>query len=165
MIYDLILVGSGFASIFFAHKALDTGQVNRILILERGRFHDWEWQARTRQNSLPDDHYSQLMTASGRPGKTWIFNVGVGGGANCWWANPMRFHPNDFRVRSLYGVGVDWPLSYDDLEIYYAEAEAIMEVSGDDESGSLFPRSSPYPQPRHRFSSFARMLKDRYPDQ
>ncbi|OFV96102.1 MAG: hypothetical protein A3F68_04585 [Acidobacteria bacterium RIFCSPLOWO2_12_FULL_54_10] len=31
---------------------------------------------------------------------------------------------------STYGVGADWPLSYDDLEPFYAEAEGVMQVSG-----------------------------------
>lgn len=165
MSFDLIVVGSGFASVFFVRKALETGRIRNALILERGRHHDWEWQARNQRNAQPDDHFSSLMTTSGRPGKEWIFNVGVGGGSNCWWANPMRFHPDDFRLRSLYGVGADWPIGYDALERYYTEAEAIMEVSGDDESATLFPRSAPYPQPRHRFSRFARLIKDRYPEQ
>lgn len=163
MNFDLVVAGSGFASVFFVKKALETGKINSALILERGRFHDWEWQASQRLNSLPDDHYAELMTTSGRPGKEWVFNVGVGGGSNCWWANPMRFHPDDFRVNTLYGVGADWPIGYDDLERHYSEAEAIMEVSGDDDSAVLFPRSRPYPQRRHRFSRFARLLKDRYP--
>lgn len=27
-----------------------------------------------------------------------------------------RFLPNDFRPNGLYGIGLDWPISYDDLE-------------------------------------------------
>jgi choline dehydrogenase-like flavoprotein len=39
--------------------------------------------------------------------------------------------PADFRIRSLYGVGVDWPLVYDDLEAWYCRAESELGVSGD----------------------------------
>lgn len=51
--------------------------------------------------------------------------------------------PNDFRIHSLYGVGVDWPFGYDELEPYYQEAEEIMGVSGAPNTGS--PRTKPFP--------------------
>jgi choline dehydrogenase-like flavoprotein len=41
-------------------------------------------------------------------------------------------------LKTLYGRGRDWPLSYEDLESYYCEAEAELGVSGmdgQDESG------------------------------
>src|ERR1022692_2037322 len=34
----------------------------------------------------------------------------------------LRMCPNDFRMKSLYGVGVDWPIGYDDLLDYYRQA-------------------------------------------
>jgi choline dehydrogenase-like flavoprotein len=71
--------------------------------------------------------------------------------------------PNDFRMHSNYGMGVDWPISYEDLEIFYAQAEDILSVSGPDD-GSPFPRSTPYPQPPHRFSDPDKVLKAAYPD-
>jgi choline dehydrogenase-like flavoprotein len=43
----------------------------------------------------------------------------------------------------LYGVGVDWPISYEDLEPFYQEAEEIMGVSGADNTGS--PRKQAFP--------------------
>jgi choline dehydrogenase-like flavoprotein len=41
-----------------------------------------------------------------------------------------RFHPSDFRVRSLDGVAADWPLSYEELEPYYVAMEREYPVSG-----------------------------------
>ena len=32
-----------------------------------------------------------------------------------WLGTSFRFVPDDFRLRSKFGVGVDWPISYDDL--------------------------------------------------
>jgi choline dehydrogenase-like flavoprotein len=72
--------------------------------------------------------------------------------------------PEDFRLRSLYGIGRDWPLSYDELENYYCEAEEIMAISGPDD-GAPYPRSRPYPQPPHRFSDPDKLLKRRFPDE
>jgi choline dehydrogenase-like flavoprotein len=71
--------------------------------------------------------------------------------------------PEDFRLRSLYAVGQDWPVSYDDLEEYYSEAEAIMAVSGPDD-GSPYRMSRPYPLPPHRFTDPDRLFKQRFPD-
>jgi choline dehydrogenase-like flavoprotein len=39
--------------------------------------------------------------------------------------------PNDFRLKSQYGQGVDWPITYEQLRPYYEEAEWGIGVSGD----------------------------------
>ncbi|MGY4493671.1 GMC family oxidoreductase [Pseudomonas sp. TE3610] len=70
---------------------------------------------------------------------------GVGGTTWHWAGQAFRILPNDMKLQSLYGVGVDWPLSYDELEPYYCDAEFQMGVSGDHDQGS--PRSQPYPLP------------------
>ena len=48
-------------------------------------------------------------------------------GGACW-----RNLPNDFKLKTLYGVGRDWPIGYDDLEPFYHQAEVEMGVSGSD---------------------------------
>jgi choline dehydrogenase-like flavoprotein len=67
----------------------------------------------------------------------------VGGTTWHWAAHAWRNLPNDFKIHTLYGVGVDWPMTYDDLEPYYQEAEEIMGVSGAPNTGS--PRRKPFP--------------------
>jgi choline dehydrogenase-like flavoprotein len=71
--------------------------------------------------------------------------------------------PNDFQVRSRYGVGTDWPISYEQLEPFYAEAEEIMAIAGPDPSP--FPRSTPYPLKAHRLNAFDRALTRAWPGQ
>lgn len=66
-----------------------------------------------------------------------------GGTSWHWAAQAWRNVPNDFRIHTLYGVGVDWPISYADLEPCYQEAEEIMGVSGADNTGS--PRQQAFP--------------------
>jgi choline dehydrogenase-like flavoprotein len=97
------------------------------------------------------------------PHKQWVYHPGFGGGSNSWWAAVPRMLPNDFKMNATYGVGLDWPLNYDDLEEYYYQAEVIMAASGPDD-GSPAPRSQPYPQPPHRFTDPDRLLKAAYPD-
>ena len=54
----------------------------------------------------------------------------VGGSTIHWSAHFPRFHPSDFRVRSLDGVADDWPLDYDELEPYYDLNDRMIGVSG-----------------------------------
>jgi choline dehydrogenase-like flavoprotein len=162
--YDIVAVGSGFASMFFIHDLLRRGRIRKAAIVERGQQNDWKWQVREQRNTIARFDHEHFINRTGLPGKTWQHAIALGGGSNCWWANAMRFHPADFRLRSRYAVGTDWPLSYDDLEPFYSEAEDLMHIAGDEESATLFPRSRPFPQPRHRFSRAARLFKDRYPD-
>jgi len=52
----------------------------------------------------------------------------------------------DLRIKSAYGVGRDWPISYDELEPFYVQAEAEMGVSGPADAAEHSPkqRSKPY---------------------
>ena len=70
--------------------------------------------------------------------------------------------PGDFQLRSRYGVGSDWPLSYDDLEPHYCTAEQVMLISGP--LDSPMRRSRPFPLPAHRFSDPDALLKRHFPD-
>lgn len=74
----------------------------------------------------------------------------VGGGTTWHWvATCLRMLPNDFRTKSLYGVGVDWPISYDDLQSAYCRAEAQIGVSANvaDQAylGITFPANYEFP--------------------
>ena len=159
--YDLILVGTGFASSFFLSAYLDRCRADeRILVLERGHRDSHAWQLQHRQPASTD-HRSTFVNRHRR--KQWFYTPALGGGSNCWWAVTPRFMPNDFALHSTYGVGVDWPLTYDGLEPFYGRAEDLMAVSGPAD-GSPQPRSTPYPQPPHRFSQPDELLKKAYPE-
>src|SRR5512144_2634517 len=56
---------------------------------------------------------------------------GVGGSMVHFAGYTPRFHPSDFRTRSLDDVGADWPLAYDDLKPYYEQVEAELPVAGE----------------------------------
>jgi len=158
--FDLIVVGTGFASTFFLKSYLEKVSDNqRILVLERGLRHTHQWQL---ENGKPSAINWEETIVNNNPDKHWKFNIGFGGGSNCWWAGTPRFMPNDFRLQSAYGVGVDWPLNYDELEPYYYEVEKIMAVSGPDD-GAPYPRKDPYPEPPHRFTEPDKVLKSAYP--
>jgi choline dehydrogenase-like flavoprotein len=150
MAYDLILIGSGFASSFFLREYLSHADAGvRVLVLERGLDRPHRWQV----DNLGALHKAAADTVVNRtPEKPWVFNVAFGGGSNCWWACTPRMLPADFELESRYGVGVDWPLKYEDLEGFYTTAERWMHVAGPSER-TPFERSEPYPQKPHRWST------------
>jgi choline dehydrogenase-like flavoprotein len=55
---------------------------------------------------------------------------GPGGTTLHWLGNVPRMLPNDFKLNTLYGQGVDWPISYADLQPYYEMAENEIGVAG-----------------------------------
>ncbi|MEP0265333.1 GMC family oxidoreductase [Dokdonia sp.] len=55
---------------------------------------------------------------------------GPGGTTMHWLGTTPRMLPNDFQMKTKYGVGVDWPFGYDDLKRYYEMAELEIGVSG-----------------------------------
>jgi choline dehydrogenase-like flavoprotein len=59
------------------------------------------------------------------------FTRALGGTTLHWLGTCLRMLPNDFKLQSTYGQGVDWPLDYDDLRPYYERAETdIIGVAG-----------------------------------
>lgn len=59
-----------------------------------------------------------------------VYEKLVGGTTWHWLGTCLRFLESDFRLRSRYGVGLDWPICLGDLEPYYGEAEEEMGVAG-----------------------------------
>ncbi len=86
----------------------------------------------------------------------------VGGSATRWEAITPRMRPNDFKTKSKYGFGDDWPLTYEELEPYYCRAEAFLGVSGTDSDNPFAPpRSRPYPLPPFELAYDDRLLAER----
>ncbi len=71
--------------------------------------------------------------------------IGVGGSTLHYTAYVPRAQPDDFRLRTEFGVGADWPIDYDDLAPYYDEIEAFLGVSGPAHYPWGPPRATSYP--------------------
>lgn len=77
------------------------------------------------------------------------FNA-VGGSTILYSGHFPRFHPSDFKVRTLDGVADDWPIDYEKLEPYFSENDRMMGVSGLADDPAYPPREPPpggYPVP------------------
>lgn len=156
MSYDLIVVGTGPAGAFFLEEALGRLPSSaRVLVLERGpRRAPDAWSAGRGARALYGD--TGTWRASGMEGKDWFVTIGFGGGSNCWYACAPRMLPEDFRTRTLHGVSADWPVSYEELEPWYTAVEERMAISGRAEP--FLPRSRPFPQRPHRWSTTDALL-------
>jgi choline dehydrogenase-like flavoprotein len=157
--YELVVIGSGFGSSFFLSEALKHIK-GRALIIEWGDYNPWAQQIGSQLNSpiKPADTYKNQTK------HPWNTTIGLGGGTNCWYAQTPRLLPADFKTKTLYGVGRDWPISYDELEPFYCRAEQVMAVSGDADIAKVLPRSQPYPQPPHKGSTLDVVMKEKMPD-
>ncbi len=78
-----------------------------------------------------------------------IYTRVYGGTTMHWEAKTPRFMPDDFQTQSLFGQGLDWPLTYGELEPFIRDAEREMGVSADVEEqreiGLPFPDDYVYP--------------------
>jgi choline dehydrogenase-like flavoprotein len=157
---DFVVIGSGIIGSLTARKLAQAGA--SVLILEAGpRVTRDELVARFRNSTRRSDWMSPYPSTPSAPHPVYqpkdngyLVQAGpypypaeyirqVGGTSWHWAAQAWRNVPGDFRLRSLYGVGVDWPISYEELDPFYQEAEEIMGVSGAPNTGS--PRSKPFP--------------------
>ncbi|MES2361373.1 MAG: GMC family oxidoreductase [Pseudomonadota bacterium] len=157
---DFVVIGSGIIGSTTAHQFLKQGA--SVIILEAGpRVTRDEIVARFRNSPRKSDWMSPYPPAPWAPHPVYqpkddgyLVQAGpypypaeyiriVGGTTWHWAAQAWRMVPNDLRIKSLYGVGVDWPFSYEELDPYYQQAEEIMGVSGATNTGS--PRSKPFP--------------------
>lgn len=137
---DLAIVGSGVAGLLCARETLARGR--RVAIVERGAF-------KSHAESLEDGDVAADVpgarptheTASGTEPYPWDYVYGVGGSTLHWTGVAPRFHANDFRMRSAYGVMTDWPLGLEQLEPFYLRAERALGVAGapGGEGGSPLP--------------------------
>ena len=147
--YDVIIVGTGAGGGTLARRLASSGK--RILLLERG---DWlprepeNWLA---QNVFVENRYVSEDTwydASGKPFQPQIHYF-VGGATKLYGAALYRLRKEDFgELRHHDGVSPAWPISYDELEPYYTQAEQLYEVHGTrGEDPTEPPASAPYPFP------------------
>jgi choline dehydrogenase-like flavoprotein len=147
--FDVIIIGSGAGGGTLAHRLSGSGK--KVLLLERGGFLRRE----------PDNWDSKAVFLDGRyhAEEAWLdrdghaFHPGahyfVGGNTQAYGAVLFRMRERDFGVvRHHGGVSPAWPISYADLEPYYAEAERLYAVHGQrGEDPTEPPAAGPYPHP------------------
>lgn len=74
----------------------------------------------------------------------------LGGRTNHWGRISLRAGPDDFRGKSIDGLGDDWPISYDDVAPYYDRVDSLIGIFGSRENLRNHPDGlfQPAPEPR-----------------
>ena len=147
--YDVIVSGSGAGGGTLAHTLAPSGK--KILLLERGNFLPRETQNWDPEAVFVNGRYLSPDTwydADGKPFQPQVHYF-VGGATKLYGAALYRLRPQDFgELRHLDGVAPAWPLSYDDFEPWYTQAEWLYQVHGNHgEDPTEGPWSKQYPWP------------------
>jgi len=147
--FDVIIVGSGAGGSTLARQLAPSGKSS--LILERGDWlkreaENWDATAVFVQNRYisPETWYDR----DGRPFQPQVHYF-VGGATKMFGAALYRLRKEDFgELRHHDGISPAWPISYDELEPYYARAERMYHVHGlRGRDPTEPPASGPYPCP------------------
>jgi choline dehydrogenase-like flavoprotein len=145
--YDVIIIGSGAGGGTLAHKLAPSGK--KVLVLERG-----DWLPREANNWRVEDVFGVNRYVSpdswGLPDGTSFqpqVHYFVGGATKLFGAALYRLRKEDFGEMKHYdGVSPAWPISYDELEPYYTQAERLYQVHGEHGVDPTDPPASePYP--------------------
>src|SRR3954453_15629817 len=74
----------------------------------------------------------------------------LGGRTNHWGRISLRFGPDDFRGKSIDGLGDDWPITYDDVKPYYDQVDKLIGIFGSNEGLKNHPDGFFMPPPKPR---------------
>src|SRR5882757_2746981 len=122
--YDVIIIGTGAGGGTLASRLAPTGK--KILLLERGNYVRREKENWSSAAVNLEARYNTKEVWKDREGRDLHphTNYYVGGNTKFYGAALFRLRKEDFgELRHYGGVSPAWPISYDDLESYYAQAE------------------------------------------
>lgn len=170
--YDVIIVGSG-AGGGMATKILAEAGLT-VAVVEAGG--DWDpakeedrtqlrfpWESPRRGAStqlrpfgdfdaaiggweMPDEPYTRKNGTQ----FDWFRSRMLGGRTNHWGRISLRFGPDDFKRKSIDGLGDNWPIGYDDIKPYYDKVDKLIGVFGSKEGMRNEPDGLFLPPPKPR---------------
>ena len=168
--YDVCIVGSGAGGGMTAYALTRAGA--RVVMLEAGP--EW-WSTKNSTMMLPNytsmrrggatrlrpfgefDACDGGWEVEGEPytraeGTTfdWWRARMLGGRTNHWGRISLRFGPDDFRGKSIDGLGDDWPIGYDDVAPYYDRVDDLVGIFGSVEGLRNHPDGHFHPAPKPR---------------
>lgn len=144
---EVVVVGAGAAGSVYAAILAEAGRA--VTVLESGPpwklvdlYSSQTWGRRLKWTT---PHVEEAT----RDSLFFNYNAGRGyGGASLHHFGVWpRFHEEDFRERTLYGKGFDWPLEYGDLRPHYDRVQSDIGLAGDAEAEIWRPPGDPYPLP------------------
>ena len=170
IVYDVCIVGSG-AGGGMAAKVLTEAGAN-VMMLEAGPMWNpttesymlnWTYNSPRRGAPTEKQQFGEFDAAFGgwtlegepytsAPGSQfdWFRSRMLGGRTNHWGRISLRFGPDDFRRKSIDGLGDDWPISYDDMKPYYDRVDRFVGIFGSAEGLHNDPDGVFLPPPKPR---------------
>src|SRR5215510_5460025 len=147
--FDVIVIGTGAGGGTLAYRLAPSGK--RILLIERGDYVPREKDNWSTKAFNLEGKYSTREVWKDSDGRDLHphTNYWVGGNTKFYGAALFRLRKEDFgEIRNHGGMSPAWPVSYDDLEPYYTEAEGLYQVHGKrGEDPTEPPASAPYAYP------------------
>jgi choline dehydrogenase-like flavoprotein len=169
-LYDVCIIGSGAGGGMAAKVLTEAGA--QVVMLEAGPLFDtgkdgfmfkWAYETKRRGAAIPTQHFGEFDAAFGgwtldgepytnAPGTTfdWFRSRMLGGRTNHWGRISLRYGPDDFKRKSVDGLGDDWPITYEDMKPYYDKVDRLIGLFGSNEGLHNDPDGIflPPPQPR-----------------
>jgi choline dehydrogenase-like flavoprotein len=168
--FDVCIIGSGAGGGMAAYALAKEGA--RVVMLEAGRrwfaSHDSDMMVPSyatphRGASIHGRPFGEFDACDGgweidgepytrAPGTqfSWWRARMLGGRTNHWGRISLRFGPDDFRGKSIDGLGDDWPIGYEDVKPYYDDIDRLIGLYGSHEGLRNHPDGifMPAPAPR-----------------
>jgi choline dehydrogenase-like flavoprotein len=128
---DYVIIGIGSAGGVLLQRLARAGF--NVVGLEAGPFWDTERDWVSDEAGSHELYWEEPRVTGGTDPLALGANncgKGVGGGSIHWAAFAPRLHPSDFEIHTRDGVGVDWPIAYEEIRPYYEQLELEMPVAG-----------------------------------
>ncbi len=165
---EVVVIGSGAGGGMTAYVLAHAGV--KVLMLEAGPFFDpardsmqlkWPYESLRRGGNATrpmgdfDAAYGgweiegEPYTQKNNTKFDWFRAKMLGGRTNHWARISLRMGPKDFKCHDAYGVGDNWPVSYDEMRSYYDKVDRLIGVYGthegleNDPDGIFLPAPPP----------------------
>jgi choline dehydrogenase-like flavoprotein len=169
-IYDAIVVGSGISGGWAAKELTEKGlkvlliergkNIEHIKDYVNANKHIWEFEHRDsptnqmkkdfpvlkRDYPLNESTFGQWVNEKESPYVEkkrfdWYRGYHVGGRSLMWGRQSYRWSKWDFEANAKEGIGVDWPIRYEDLAPWYSYVEKFAGIQGSKEGLEVLPDS------------------------